>query len=85
MSTNIDNINIKSIWINGSWKTAKLIKRGYTIKQFNSAIKNLKEINVKIIVHLILGLPNENKELILQNVKYISNLRQHIIIIKSDY
>lgn len=52
-------------------KTAKYIRRGYPLEVFDQAIKNLKAIGVKIIVHQILGLPFETKEMMWDTAKYI--------------
>lgn len=54
--------------------TEKLIRRGYDLKCFDNAVKQLKKRNIKIVVHLIIGLPGESVEDILQSVKYISSL-----------
>ena len=54
--------------------TAKYINRGYTLDVFNTAVNNLNKINVDVIVHLIIGLPFESKEDILESVKYVSSM-----------
>ena len=41
---------------------------------FNTAVNNLNKINVDVIVHLIIGLPFESKEDILESVKYVSSM-----------
>ena len=51
--------------------TAKLINRGYSLDTFNNAVKDLKAIGVNVVVHLILGLPYENEEMILESVDYV--------------
>ena len=38
---------------------------------FDEAVKNLKEIGVEVIVHIILGLPFETKEMMLETVDYV--------------
>lgn len=55
-------------------KTAKFLRRGYELSQFDKAVKLLKAKNIKIVTHLIIGLPNETEEQILDSVKYISKL-----------
>ena len=55
-------------------RTAELLRRGYKLSEFDRAIKLLKEKNIKVVVHLIVGLPNETKEQVLDSVKYISKL-----------
>lgn len=54
--------------------TARLIRRGYNLECFNDSIKELKKRNIKIVVHLIIGLPGESVEDILESVRYISSL-----------
>lgn len=51
--------------------TAKLINRGYTLNIYDEAVKKLKRIGVNVVVHLIIGLPAENEEMMLQSVKYV--------------
>lgn len=54
--------------------TAKLINRGYPLSTFETAVKELSKRHIEIVVHLILGLPYENREAILESVNYISKL-----------
>lgn len=51
--------------------TADYIRRGYTLDVYDKAVKNLKSININIVIHIILGLPGETKEQMLQTVKYV--------------
>lgn len=55
-------------------KTSKLINRGHTLKQFEEAVINLRKRNIDVVVHIINGLPYETKEMMLETVKYLSNL-----------
>lgn len=55
-------------------KTSTLINRGHTLKQFEVAVKNLRKRNIDIVVHIINGLPYETKEMMIETVKYLSNL-----------
>ena len=55
--------------------TAKLINRGYALPVFDEAVKNLKEIGINVVVHLILGLPGESEEMILKSVDYVVKSR----------
>lgn len=73
----LDRLNkIKPVWVELGLqtiheKTACYINRGYTLDVFNQAVENLKKLNIDIIVHLILGLPNETHDMILESVKYV--------------
>lgn len=50
--------------------TAKYIRRGYTLEVYDKAVANLHKIGINVVTHIILGLPNENKEDMLNSVKY---------------
>ncbi len=51
--------------------TALYIRRGYDLACFDSAVAALKARGLQVIVHVILGLPGENKEKMLQTVRYV--------------
>ena len=55
-------------------KTAELLRRGYSLDVFERAIAMLKEKRINVVVHLILGLPGESREEIMQSVEYIAKL-----------
>ncbi len=55
-------------------KTALRIHRGYPLSVFDEAYKNLSNIGVEIVAHVILGLPGETKEDMLETIDYLSNL-----------
>lgn len=70
-------------------KTSKLINRGHTLKQFEEAVNKLRKINIDVVVHIINGLPYETKEMMLETVKYLSNLdiqgiKIHMLFILKD-
>ncbi len=52
-------------------KTAKYIRRGYSLPVYEEAVKRLREIGVQVIVHVILGLPGESKEDMKKTVSYV--------------
>lgn len=52
-------------------KTAKYIRRGYSLNVYDKAVKNLKNIGINTVVHLIIGLPFESKDDMLESVKYV--------------
>ncbi len=67
---------IKPVWIELGLQTvheatARYIRRGYPLAVYNKAVKDLKKIGVKVITHMIIGLPNETSEMIVQTAKYI--------------
>lgn len=55
--------------------TAKYIRRGYQLDVFEKAVNDLKSIGVNIVVHLILGLPGESREDMLNSVSYVAHSR----------
>jgi len=55
-------------------ETLKLINRGHDLKNFEKARKKLKERNIFTVVHIINGLPNETKEMMVDTVKYLNSL-----------
>lgn len=54
-------------------KTADYIRRGYPLSVYDKAVKKLKAIGVNIVVHVIIGLPNESREDMLETVQYVCN------------
>lgn len=58
-------------------KTAKFIRRGYPLTVFESAVTKLANYHIPVIVHLILGLPNESNEMIINEIKYLNTLPIH--------
>ena len=52
--------------------TAKYIRRGYPLSCFNEAVKNLRERQIEVIVHTILGLPGESEAQILETMEYLN-------------
>ena len=56
-------------------KTAKMINRGHSLEEFETMYKKLKNNNIKVVVHIINGLPFETKEMMLDTVKYLNKLK----------
>ena len=54
-------------------ETARLINRCYDLAVFDEAMENLSKRGIKTVVHLILGLPGETKEMMMDSVKYVAN------------
>ena len=51
-------------------KTAEYIRRGYPLSVYDNAVKALKAAGINTVVHLIIGLPNESREEMLESVEY---------------
>jgi len=54
--------------------TSLLINRCHTLDCFTDMVKKLRERNINVVVHIINGLPYETKEMMIETVKYLSNL-----------
>ena len=67
---------IKPVWVElglqtANEKTAQYIRRGYELSVYDEAVKKLKDIGIEVIVHVILGLPGETEEDMINTVKYV--------------
>ena len=67
---------IKPVWVELGLQTihpstARYIRRGYPLEVFDKAVKDLKIINITVVVHIILGLPFESEEMMYETVKYV--------------
>lgn len=56
-------------------ETLKLINRGHDLKNFDDCIKELKRRNIKVVVHIINGLPYETKAMMIDTAKYLNTLK----------
>lgn len=54
--------------------TAKLINRGYTLNIFEKAVSRLRERDIDVVVHTILGLPKETRIDMLNTIKYVADM-----------
>ena len=54
-------------------KTAELINRCCSLKEFDDCLDKLNKRNINVVVHIINGLPYETKEDMINTVKYLSN------------
>ena len=55
-------------------ETALLIRRGYSLDVFEEAVANLKRIHIPVIVHVILGLPHETPQMMLETCNYLNTM-----------
>ena len=67
---------IKPVWVELGLQTiheksAEYIRRGYPRSVFDSAVRALKQRGITVIVHQILGLPGETKEMMSETSRYI--------------
>lgn len=50
-------------------ETAKYIRRGYDTEVYYDAVRRLKEAGLEVVTHIILGLPGETQEMMLQTAR----------------
>ena len=55
-------------------ETLKLINRGHDFECFKNAVLKTKERGIKVCAHIILGFPNETKEMMLKTAYELSKL-----------
>ncbi|MCI8269962.1 MAG: TIGR01212 family radical SAM protein [Lachnospiraceae bacterium] len=70
--------HIKPVWLELGLQTihestARQIRRGYSLPCFEDALHRLRRRKLETIVHVILGLPGENQEQMLQTVNYLAH------------
>lgn len=67
------------LWVELGFQTAKedtgnIIRRGYNNDVFSDAVSKLNERNIKVVSHIIFGLPFEDRDDNIKTVKYIKDL-----------
>ncbi|MCI5588755.1 MAG: TIGR01212 family radical SAM protein [Lachnospiraceae bacterium] len=70
--------SIKPVWIELGLqtiheKTADFIRRGYPLSIFEETVRRLRSLNIDIITHIILGLPGETTEDIIETIHYLNH------------
>ena len=76
----LEELNSKTkLWVELGLQTADedsaaYIRRGYPLSVFETAVNRLAERNISVIVHVILGLPGENRETILKTIDCVNHL-----------
>lgn len=58
-------------------KTADFIRRGYPLSVFESAVKELSARGIQVITHVILFLPGETIQEMLDTIRYLNTLPIH--------
>ena len=72
----LESLNkIKPVWVELGLQTTKessveYIRRGYENQVYAETAKKLKSMGIEVITHVILGLPDETKEDMLNSVKF---------------
>jgi radical SAM protein (TIGR01212 family) len=52
----------------------KFLNLGYTLDDFVNAVNKLRSKNIEVIAHIINGIPNETKEMMLETAKFLNTL-----------
>lgn len=74
----LDELNQqKPVWIELGLQTihpdsARFIRRGYELSVFEEAVKQLREKDIAVIVHVILFLPGESEADMLETIEYLN-------------
>lgn len=67
----------KSIWIELGLQTihestSVIIRRGYALPVFEQAVIRLRELSIPVIAHVIIGLPGEDRTMMLETSRYLA-------------
>ena len=70
---------IKPVWIELGLQTiheksAAFIRRGYPLPVFENSVSKLRAVGIDIIVHVILYLPDETEEMMLETISYLNHM-----------
>lgn len=74
-----DLSQIKPVWVELGLQTvhsdtSRFIRSGFTLECFHEAVQSLASRRIPVIVHVILGLPGETKEQMLETVCHVGRL-----------
>lgn len=75
--TLLDELNsIKPVWVELGLQTAKkesaeYIRRGYELPVYDSAVNKLNSIGIHTVTHVILGLPGEDENDMLNTIRHV--------------
>ena len=69
--------------------TSDFIRRGYSLEVYDMVVKKLMNESIRVVTHLIVGLPYENREDIIESIKYVGRtgtwgLKIHSLYIQRD-
>ena len=70
---------IKPVWVELGLQTihpetACFIRRGYELSVFERAVQELRKRDISVIVHTILCLPGESREMMFQTIDYLNHM-----------
>lgn len=66
----------KPVWVELGLQTihsesARYIRRGYDLEVYEDALQRLKDVGLEVITHVILGLPGESHQDMVETVRYV--------------
>ena len=69
----------KPVWVELGLQTihessARFIRRGYSLDVYHDAVTRLSHHGIEVVTHVILGLPGETHEMMLDTVKYLNQM-----------
>ena len=72
---------VKPVWVELGLQTihadtARYIRRGYALPVYEDALRRLKAAGLTVIVHVILGLPGESREMMLETIDYLGGIHR---------
>ncbi len=56
-------------------RTMEITKRGHNVKNFEEAVKKLKENNIRVMAHVIIGLPGDGYEDFINTAHFLNRLK----------
>ena len=67
---------IKPVWVELGLQTvhpqtAAYIRRGYDLPVFDDAVRRLQAVGITVVVHMIIGLPGETPDMMVETARYI--------------
>jgi len=70
-------------------RSERFIRRGYPLEKYKEIVLQLKKRNIRVVTHLIIGLPFETKEDMMESVKYVGDtntwgIKLHSLYIQKD-
>jgi radical SAM protein (TIGR01212 family) len=70
-------------------ETARLIRRGYPLETYENAVEELAKRGIRVVTHLIVGLPYESREMMLESGSFVGKtgtwgIKLHSLYIQRD-
>lgn len=59
-------------------KTAEYIRRGYSLDVYKKAVEKLHKFGIEVVTHVIIGLPYESTQMMIETVRYVGKVTDGI-------